>query len=280
MADGVFWLHRRCYGREGDGVSSNSVKDLIRERRTSIGSWLSFGYAPVCEIMARAGFEWLVIDMEHTGIGVAEAHHLIQVADLAGCPPLVRVESNDAVAVKHAMDAGAHGVVVPQINSRAEAERAVASLYYPPRGERGAGLARAQGYGLGFPDYRVWAERESVLVVQIEHIDAVGRLEEILAVEEVDGFMVGPYDLSASVGVPGNWDHPDVIDALAEVKRVIAKDLKTAGYHVVHSDVGELSQRLDEGYRFIAYGDDMVFLAEKVRHDMEEVRVLLEGRGA
>lgn len=246
---------------------ADSLKARIQRGAPTIGSWLSFGFTPMAEMMARAGFDWLVIDMEHTGINTFDQFQLIQVIELSGCAPLVRVGANDPLLIKKAMDAGAHGVVVPMVNSADDARRAVQSLYYPPRGQRGAGLSRAQNYGLGFEAYKRRADAESVLVVQIEHIRAVEQLEDILSVEGVDAFIVGPYDLSGSLGLPGQWDQPEVVRALEEVERVMKQSAVAGGFHVVHSNPDEMERRLAAGYRFIAYGDDMVFLAEKLKHE-------------
>ena len=173
--------------------------------------------------MARAGFDWLVIDMEHTAIDTFQAQQMIQIIDLAGCVPLVRVGSNDPLLIKRAMDGGAHGIIVPMVNTPAEARRAVSAIRYPPAGTRGVGLSRAQGYGLGFRQYQIWAEEETILIVQIEHIQAVENLEEILAVEGVDGFIVGPYDLSGSLGRPGDFGHAEVAGALSKVQQSCTK---------------------------------------------------------
>lgn len=244
-----------------------SLKARIRRGDLTIGSWLSFGFTPVCEMMASFGFDWLVIDMEHASIDSADALAMIQVLELADCAPLVRVGANDQLLIKRALDAGAHGVVVPMVNSREDAERAVASAYYPPRGRRGAGLFRAQRYGLGFAEYKTWADSETVVVVQIEHVDAVSNLADIMSVDGVDAFIVGPYDLSGSLGRPGDWEHPAVVEALDEVAKVASTRGITGGYHVVHSDRKELEQRIAQGYRLMAYGDDMIFLAEKLRDE-------------
>ena len=244
-----------------------SLKSRIRRGELTIGSWLSFGFTPISEMMASSGFDWLVVDMEHTGIDSADAMAMIQVVDLAGCVPLVRVGANDPLLIKRALDAGAHGVVVPMVNSRQDAERAASATFYAPRGQRGAGLSRAQRYGLGFAEYKTWADEETVLIVQIEHIEAVGNLRSIMAVDGVDAFIVGPYDLSGSLGRPGDWNHPSVVEALNEVRNVASSEGIMGGYHVVHSDRMELDRRLHEGYRLIAYGDDMVFLAEKLQQE-------------
>ena len=243
------------------------LKDKIRNQELTIGSWLSFTYSPVCEMMIKSGFEWLVIDMEHTGTDFHHALQLIQIIDLAGCVPLVRVGENDSLIIKRVLDSGAHGVIVPMVNTKEEAEKAVDSVYYPPKGSRGVGLFRAQKYGIGFEEYKECVKKEIIIIVQIEHIRGVENLESILDVDGVDAFIIGPYDLSGSLKQPGNFEHPDVLKALEEVKRVLSVHNKPGGYHVVHSDHKLLLQKIEEGYRFIAYGDDMVFFAEKLRHE-------------
>lgn len=241
-----------------------------------LGSWLSFAFPPVTEMFARAGFDFLVIDQEHAAIGAADCLAMIQVIDLCGVAPWVRVGANDPRLMKRALDSGASGIVVPMVNSADEARAAVAGCRYPPAGARGAGLFRAQDYGLGFGSYRPKADAETVVVVQIEHVDAVRNLEEILAVPGVDAFIVGPYDLSGSAGRPGRYDHPSVQDALSEVERVMRSSPKPGGFHVVHSGGVELERRLEAGYRLIAYGDDMVFLAEKLDEERTRLRAIRE----
>jgi len=255
-------------------MSTPSLKEQLRDGRLTIGSWLSFGFTPLCEMMTHAGFDWLVIDMEHTAIGVADQFQMIQVIELAGGIPLVRVGANDPLLIKRALDAGAHGVVVPMVNSVADAEAAVQAVYYPPRGKRGAGLSRAQTYGLGFQAYKEKADLETVLIVQIEHIDAARNLEAILQVDGVDGFIVGPYDLSGSMGHPGNWGDPEVQSILRHLEKIVQESSKPGGFHVVHSNHEELRNCIDRGYKFIAYGDDMIFLAEKLKDEAGFLKTL------
>ncbi len=162
----------------------------------SIGSWIQLGHPAIAEIMASAGFDWLAVDLEHSTITLREAEDLIRVIDLKGVVPLVRLSTNNSEQIKRIMDAGAHGVIVPMVNSPAEAEAAVAAVKYPTVGKRSVGLARAQGYGASFKDYVAWENDHSLVIVQIEHIEAVNSLESILLVEGVDAYFVGPYDLS------------------------------------------------------------------------------------
>jgi len=254
---------------------TRDLRARILAKEITLGSWLSFGYKYSAEIMARAGFDWMVIDLEHGAIDMGEARELIQIIDLAGCAPLVRVASNDAVRIKQSLDAGAAGVIVPMVNTPEEAMAAVRAAYYPPRGARGVGLARAQDYGTGFEAYRLKAASGTIVIVQIEHIDAVRNLEAILAVEGVDGFMIGPYDLSGSVGHPGDFDHPTVRKAMDEVGRVAKGASKPAGYHIVHPDRELLKRKIGEGFSIIAYGDDMVFFREKVQAEFDDARETL-----
>lgn len=249
-----------------------SLKRAIRQRRVTIGSWITLAHPAIAEIMAKAGFDWLAVDLEHSVITIREAEELLRVIALCGATPLARVASNDPVEIKRVMDAGAHGVIVPMVNSRQEAERAVASVHYPPRGRRGVGLARAQGYGLRFEDYVAWLKRESVVIVQVEHIRAVEHLEEILSVEGVDGFLVGPYDLSGSLGVPGQFDHPRVKEALAEILRVAKRRRSVAGYHVIPPQPAAVRQKVKEGYRFVAFSLDTLFFGTTCRDGLQAIR--------
>lgn len=243
----------------------------LKFKELTIGSWISFGFTQTCEIMAKAGFDWLVIDMEHTAIDFDQCLNLIQIIENNGVSPLVRVGENDPLLIKRAIDAGAHGIIVPMVNTVEDARRAIDSLYYPPIGNRGVGLGRAQNYGVGFEEYKKWAKTETIFIPQIEHIDGVNNLENILSLEKVDGFIIGPYDLSGSLNVPGEWEHPSVIEALEKVNKILIENNKPGGYHVVHSNHEELKQRIDDGYQFIAYGDDMVFFSETIKNEINFV---------
>ena len=248
-------------------MKETSLKQKLKKQELTIGSWLSYGFTPTCEIMTRVGFDWLVIDMEHSAIDFSDCLELIQIIENSETVPLVRVGENDPLHIKRVMDAGAHGVIVPMINTVDDAQKAIDALYYPPRGKRGVGLGRAQNYGMGFEQYKEWADEESILIVQIEHRDGVKNLESIISLEGTDGFIIGPYDLSGSLGVPGNWHHSSVVEALKEVQRIMNKHIKAGGYHIVHSNHQELLDKIEQGYSFIAYGDDMVFFAEKINEE-------------
>ncbi|HEV8661318.1 MAG TPA: aldolase/citrate lyase family protein [Thermoanaerobaculia bacterium] len=253
-------------------MASDTLKQRLSSGTVSIGSWISLGHPAIAEIMAKAGFDFLVIDLEHSVISIREAGDLIRIIDLCGVPCLVRTTSNDVNQIKRVMDAGAHGVIVPMVNSRADAEAAVAAVYYPNRGRRGVGLSRAQGYGVSFDRYRTWLDESAVVIVQIEHIDAVNNLESILGVAGVDGYIIGPYDLSASMSLPGKLDHPDVAAAIDRVKAVGARMNKAGGVHIVEPDQRLLNRYVDDGFRFIAYSVDFRMLDCACRAGLEAVK--------
>ena len=157
-----------------------SLKSKLARGKVTLGSWITLAHPAVAEIMSRAGFDWLAIDLEHSVITIREAEELIRVVELSGVSPLVRLSVNDPVQIKRVMDAGSHGVIVPMVNSVSGAKQAVEAVMYPPQGKRGVGLARAQGYGSTFESYRQWLNQERVIIVQAEHIEAVDNLEQLV----------------------------------------------------------------------------------------------------
>ena len=249
-----------------------SLKSKLAQSQFTIGSWITLAHPAIAEIMSNAGFDWLVIDLEHSVVTIREAEELIRVISLSGSCPLVRLSINDPVQIKRVMDAGAHGVIVPMVNFADDAKRAVEAVHYPPKGKRGIGLARAQGYGSTFDHYLKWLDKESIVIVQVEHIEAIGNLNQILAVDGVDGFLVGPYDLSSSLGVSGQFKHPAMKEAMDRILSTSIASGKAAGIHVVEPDPMALQKRVDQGYNFVAYSVDIRMLDHICRHGIDAFR--------
>lgn len=247
------------------------LKPRLQRRELTFGTWQTLGDPGISEILCQAGFDWITIDMEHSAITLAEAASLIRVIDLAGAAPLVRVGSNEPTLIKRVLDAGAEGVIVPMVNTAAEAASAVAAACYPPKGQRGVGLARAQAYGTGFAEYSAWQSEYSVVIVQIEHIDAVSNLREILAVPGVDGFIIGPYDLSGSLGKPGRYDEPDVRLAIESIDNIAREMNALSGFHVVPVDFAGVAERVQRGDRFIAHSLDSLWLKESAKGSVQQL---------
>lgn len=243
----------------------------------SVGSWITLAHPAIAEIMANAGFDWLAVDLEHSVITIREAEELIRVIELCGSVPLVRLTSNNPDQIKRVMDAGSHGVIVPMVNSASQAEDAVRAVRYPPAGRRGVGLARAQGYGARFPEYLKWQKNEAVVILQIEHIEAVNNLESILSVDDVDGYIIGPYDLSGSMGMPGGFDKPEFLSAMNRIREVASSHNKTGGIHIVEPDAILLKQYIEEGYKFIAYSLDTRMLDVSCRTGLKQANFKITG---
>ena len=224
--------------------------------------------------MAKAGFDWVCIDLEHTATTYEQVENMVRAADVANVPTLVRLTSNDENQIKRVMDNGASGIIVPMVKTAAEAKQALKAMHYPPLGHRGVSLHRGTDFGIKFDEYRTWLKEEAVCVVQIEHIDAVNNCEEILSVDGVDGYFMGPYDLSASMGLTGQLDHPDVKTAMAKVCEIGKKLNKSGGLHIVEPDEGKLKNAIEQGFNFLAYSIDTRIIDAICRSGINSVKGL------
>ena len=252
-------------------MKNYGLRKRILNNELTIGSWITIGHHSIIEIMASAKFDWLTIDLEHSVIDLSKAQEMISQIQASGISALVRVSKNEEVVIKRVMDAGANGVIVPSVNSGTEAEQAVAYVKYPPSGRRGVGLTRAQNYGIGFKEYKKWLEEDSIVIAQIEHINAVNNISQIINTPGIDGIIIGPYDLSASMGFPGEFERDDVVAALEKVKKTCLEKNKNMGFHVIPPDHTKLNEKIKEGYRFLAFSLDFLFLGEKAREEMLKI---------
>lgn len=246
----------------------HTLKKKLRNGELAVGSWVTIGHPAIAEIMCLAGLDFVTIDLEHSTINIETAGEMIRTVALAGSAPLVRLSDNCPVLIKRVMDAGAHGIIVPMVNNAKEAIKASQAMHYPPKGTRGTGLARAQGYGTSFQEYRSFLETETLLIAQIEHKDAIDNLEEILAIEEVDGIIVGPYDLSASLGIPGKFDHPLFKTELNRIEQSCLKTKVALGTHLVEPDNSLAKTIITKGYSLIAYSLDIRILDTCIRQGL------------
>ena len=235
-----------------------SLRQTLRGGGTAIGTWLQSGSPVMAEALAAVGFDFLTVDAEHSAVDVPQVLGLFQAVRAGNphCAPLVRLPGHDYATVKRYMDAGAAGVIAPLINSASDAREVVAAVKYPPAGARGVGFARANVYGLRLDEALQSANAESVVCVQIEHAHGVAAVQEILSVPGIDAAFIGPYDLSMSLGIPGQFDHHLMHDAQQRVLTACRHFSIAAGIHVIRPDVEEAAARLREGYRLIAYSLD------------------------
>ncbi len=237
-----------------------------------IGSWITLNNPSIAEIMSDCSFDWLCVDMEHSVTDYFQAQQLIATIQSKGIAAFVRVGENNNLVIKRVLDAGADGIIVPMVNSKEDAVKAINSVKYPPIGMRGVGLARAQGYGFDFENYKNNKADDIKLIVQIEHIDAVNNLEEILSLDEIDGTFIGPYDLSGSMGKPGQYFDNDVVDVIKKYEKIAKKHDKLIGYHVIEPDYKLVIDKLKQGYNFIAFSLDTYFLGTIIRDQLGKIK--------
>lgn len=239
------------------------------QKQFGIGSWITLNNPSIAEIMAEAGFDWLCVDMEHSVIDFAEAQQLILTIQSKGKKAFVRVGENNTRIIKRVLDAGADGIIVPNVKSKEEAIKAVNAVKYPPEGQRGVGLARAQKYGFGFEEYKNNKAKNITLIVQIEHINAIHQLREIVEIKGVDGTFIGPYDLSGSMGKPGDYNDDDVKEALKDYLAIAKQYDKLIGFHVVEPRHELITEKFEQGYNFVAFGFDAYFLGTICKQQLD-----------
>jgi 2-dehydro-3-deoxyglucarate aldolase len=237
-----------------------TLKDRLKKRNLTIGSWLTLSDGAITEMMARAGFDWLTVDMEHSAITLDSAQNMIRLVQGLGVEALVRVGENDYNLIKRVMDTGADGVIVPMINTAGDAVKAVEAVKYPPAGKRGCGLARAQKYGADFKGYKKWCEERSVVIAQIESRQAADNFDEILDVPGIDAFIIGPYDLSGTLGMPGRFDRPEFKRYMNMIADKARRKKAVLGIHVIPPEKSDLERAVKKGFKFIAFSLDTLFL--------------------
>ncbi len=248
------------------------LKNKLKKNKLTIGSWIMMSDSTSVEVMALAGFDWLAIDIEHTSINLDKLNVLIQIIQAKKIKALVRVSKNEEVIIKKVLDMGADGIIVPMINSKDDAIKAINYAKYPPIGMRGVGLTRASQYGEKFEDYKKWVKDELVIIAQIEHINAVNNIEQIIKVDGIDGALIGPYDLSASMGFPGKFDDIKFKDAIKKVTDLCKANNFPSGFHIVETNSIAVQTRIDEGFTFLAYGIDYMFMRDAAVNGIKKIK--------
>ena len=239
----------------------NMVLDKLRSGNPTIGSWLQISSPDVAELLGNAGYDWIAVDMEHGSISRSILKDVFRALELGNTLPMARIAQSNQQNIKEALDAGAKGIILPMIENKTQLERGISWSYYPPKGCRGVGYSRANLFGEKFEEYKNHFSSKVIIVAQIEHVNAIVNIDEILSVSELDAIMIGPYDLSGSMGITGEFDHSEFVQALETVHKKANEYGVPMGYHVINPDKELLKDKVNQGYQFIAYGTDAVFLS-------------------
>ena len=225
------------------------------------GGWVSFGHPQIIEVLLCCDFDFMSIDLEHTTISQEQSQRLIAACHARGVPCLPRLaNSYNQEAIKRLLDSGADGVIAPNVETPDQVEKLIEWSKYPPLGKRGYGVARAQGYGHDFVEYTSQWNKSSILIIQIESIYAVENIEALLKFEEVDGIMVGPYDMSGSLGIPGKLNHEKVRNAVTRVVETCKKYGKACGTHEVEPTTESVRVLFNSGISFVVLASDLFIL--------------------
>ena len=234
-----------------------------------LGTMVTLASPVAAEILAGVGFDWLFVDGEHGPLDSGDILGILQAADhRVDC--VVRVPAGDEVAIKKVLDLGASGVIVPQVNTAQQAADVVRFSRYAPLGARGVGLARAHGYGLHFQEYMESANQQVAVVVQAEHAIAADNIEAIVQVPGVDAVLLGPYDLSASLGHTGQLDHPAVVAAIDHITQTCQAAKMPLGYFGVNA--AAVKPFIERGYTLIVAGVDTLLLGAGAKRLLAEMQ--------
>ena len=249
-----------------------TIKQKLADGQVSIGTWMQIPSTEIAQALAQTGlFDWIAIDVQHGSFGIHQVGDIFHTIAAEGVAPLVRGEWNPG----RMLDAGAAGIIAPNVDDSYVASAWKEEATYPPDGDRSFGFSRANGWGTNFEEYVKTSNDNTLVVCQIENkeaFDKYGDGDIAGVISAVDATMIGPYDLSGSLGIPGKLDHPGVVLLVGEYLETCKALGKPAGTHVVHPDINKLGDAIAEGYRFIAYGTDALFLKNGIGELSEVIK--------
>ena len=241
----------------------SDIRKTLKQGSVTIGSWMQIPNTSVAEIMGKSNYDWIVVDMEHGSMGVDMLPDLFRAIELGQTVPFARLIEGSAIECKKALDAGACGLIIPKIETEKQLNSVITFSCWPPRGSRGVGYSRGNLYGKDF-DYFKRLSQKPMIIAMIESIKGVENLDQILKVKGLDAILIGPYDLSASMGLTGEFDHISFKKILNKIKKATLKHNVPLGFHLVEPDKVRLNKLIKENYQFIVYSLDAVILRKFV----------------
>ena len=253
---------------------NTSVRTRLKQGTPVIGTWLNSGSSILGELMAQTGLDFITVDAEHSAVDIVETQRIFQ-AIRSGNPrteAFVRLHGVDYSLTKRYLDAGATGIIGPLVTNADQARLLVQACKYPPLGKRGVGFCRANEYGLSVESYFRDANEQILVAVQIEDIEAVDNIDEILSVEGIDAAFIGPYDLSASMGITAQFNHPKYVEARNRILESCESHNITPGIHVVQPDPEEASDRISDGFKLLAYSLDITMVQKTCVEGLKSIR--------
>lgn len=252
-----------------------ALKNSLRNRERLFAGWVSYSHPSITETFARAGFDFMFIDMEHSTISIEQGQRIIAASQSEGVPCIPRPVSHSNDYLKPLLESGADGMLVQMVETPEQVQALIWDVKYPPVGRRTYGVNRAQAYGFDFDEYIQNWNRTSTFMLQVESIKGVENIDQLLAFDEVDGVMVGPLDISGSLGVPGQTTHPLVIEASRKVIEACERHGKSCGTQVADANPASVNALFELGYNYAILGSDLFVLwkwAAQMRDMMKSMR--------
>jgi len=264
-------VHRRAYllsERISDEECSlkNRLKEILRCGEVALGVTLSIGNPDVAEIVGRLGFDYINFDTQHTSLSIETVQSMMQAMSFSQSTPIIRVQWNNISMINRALDIGAHGVIIPFVNTKEDAVQALRYAQFPPKGVRSYGPRRA---AMRDPEYMATADEEILVLPQIETKEALDNIDEILAVDGIEAFFVGPMDLSRSLGIFTQFKHPVFTNALDKILIAAGKSGTTPGMLAL---IEEAEKTIERGFRLMNIGGDVAFLTEAATSALKRAR--------
>lgn len=251
---------------------SRGIRQALKARTLTVGSWLQLASPAAAEIMANVGYQWLGLDCEHTSSSLATVENVCRAIRGRGPSLLVRISRCDTLEIRKALDVGADGVIVPMVETVEQARQAVAAAKYPPQGIRGYCFGRMNNWGIDFDEHAREANENAAVALMIESRKGVENVQAIAAAPGVDALFIGPYDMSGSYGVPGEVDHPAVVQGRQKVLEAARQAGISAGIHIVKPTEKNYRQALADGFTFVCLGGDVMFLNEAARQSFSFIQ--------
>jgi len=247
----------------------NKLLMKLKENKPTQGTWLQIGNPISAGVVASGGFDWVCVDLEHGIIGIETMANMFMAIESCGAVPVARVPSDDPTFIHRVLDAGAQGIIVPMVMCDDQCRDAVRFSKYPPEGYRGYGYCRANNYGEQFEMYSQYANNEIAIIAQIEHHIAIDNLWPILQTEGLDATFIGPYDLSGSLGCPGDFKNEKYLDAIEKYLLMSKQAGVPTGIHIVHTNHENVENAVRLGYSMIALGMDSRFLIDGAKYNSD-----------
>jgi 2-dehydro-3-deoxyglucarate aldolase len=246
-----------------------NLRNKLKNKKPSIGGWLQISNSSLTEIMGEYSYDWLALDMEHGSYSIGDLPNIFRSIELKNKIPLVRLPNKRIEIISQILDAGSAGFIIPNIRTHQELNKIIKSSYLPPLGNRGVGFSRANMFGKNFINFRK-SKTRPFIVAMVENLEAIKNLKKIVKTKGLDAILIGPYDLSASMKITGNFNHIKFLNAIKNIKIICKKAKIPFGIHVIEPNFKILKHYINEGFKFLPFSMDTVLINKAIKESFQK----------